>query len=142
MTIALLIFVAVASTIWQQFVSKQTLEDQTKASEALSSNVDTIFMAFALAATAAIAEELAFRGAMQPVFGFWPTAIVFTMIHLQYTLTPASLMILVVAIAFGWIRQRYSTTISMMTHFLYNFIPLVLVAATSEQSLVWLTHLL
>jgi membrane protease YdiL (CAAX protease family) len=81
-------------------------------------------LAFLLAATAAVGEEIAFRGALQPVLGFLPTAIIFAMTHIQYTLTPAWLIIFGVALAFGWIRKHYNTTVSILTHFLYNFIPL------------------
>jgi len=72
----------------------------------------------------------------------WPTAIIFAFTHIQYTLTPAWLIILGVALAFGWIRERYSTTISMLTHFMYNFIPLAAGVSVSSQGLVWLLHLL
>ena len=120
---------------------EETFDEQTKASEALSESINTIGMAFLLAALAAVGEEIAFRGALQPVFGFWPTAVLFALTHLQYTLTPASLIIFGVAIAFGWIRQRYNTTTAMLTHFLYNFIPLALTVAAPEEAMQFITWL-
>lgn len=140
-TVALLIFVAVVSMLWMGAVSEETYKEQTKASEALSESVNSLGIAFLLAATAAISEEIAFRGALQPIIGFWPTAIVFALTHAQYTLTPATLIILVVAVAFGWIRNRYSTTAAILTHFLYNFIPLALTVMMAEESSLWLLRI-
>jgi hypothetical protein len=141
LVIGLLIFVAMVVAVWSGLVSEETFQEQTEASEALSESISTIGMAFLLAATAAISEEIAFRGAMQPVFGFWPTAIVFAATHIQYTLTPASLIILGVAIGFGWLRMRYNTTVSIFAHFIYNFIPLSIAVAMPEETAAWFLRL-
>jgi membrane protease YdiL (CAAX protease family) len=140
-TIALFVFIITASLLWQAVVSKETFEKQNQASDALANSISTLGMAFLVSLSAAVGEEILFRGAMQPVFGLWPTAITFALIHQQYTFTPAALMILVVAIALGWIRQRYNTTVSILTHFTYNFIPLALSVMYSDQALSWLSHL-
>ncbi|MBN2304887.1 MAG: CPBP family intramembrane metalloprotease [Anaerolineae bacterium] len=134
LTIALIIFVAAASMVWMTMVSDETREDQTQASEALADSVNTLGLAFLLAATAAVGEEIAFRGALQPVFGFWPTAIIFALTHAQYTLTPAWLIIFGVAVGFGWIRQRYNTTVAILTHFLYNFALLSIALSVPEET--------
>jgi hypothetical protein len=136
MTIGLLIFVAIVASAWQGLVSEETFEQQTEASDALSGGVTTLWLAFMVAATAAIGEEIAFRGALQPVFGLWPTSIIFALTHIQYTLTPAALIILGVALGFGWLRQGYNTTVAIMTHFMYNFIPLALVVLVPEEEAI------
>ena len=142
MTIALLILVSVVGATWQFLTPPETFEEQTQASNALADSVTTIGLAFVLAASAAISEEIAFRGALQPVFGFWATALIFALTHMQYALTPATLIILGVALAFGWIRLRYNTTVAIATHFLYNFIPLALnVSINEEAALLWLRSL-
>ncbi len=141
-TILLFVFVATVGGIWMQLVSEETYKEQTQASDALSSSVNTIGLAFLLAASAAIGEEIAFRGALQPVIGFWATAVVFALTHIQYTLTPASLIIFGVALAFGWIRKRYNTTVSMLTHFLYNFIPLAVSVSVSQPAIRSLLHVI
>ncbi|MBI5959521.1 MAG: CPBP family intramembrane metalloprotease, partial [Chloroflexi bacterium] len=133
LTIGLLFFVGIVSVIWMGLVSGETFEEQTEASDALSNSVSTLWLAFMVAATAAIGEEIAFRGALQPVFGLWPTSIIFALTHIQYTLTPASLIILGVALGFGWMRKRYNTTAAIATHFMYNFIPLALVVIAPEE---------
>lgn len=133
-TVALLILVSLVGSTWQLLVPPETFEEQTQASNALADSVTTVWLALVLAASAAISEEIAFRGALQPIFGFWPTAIVFALTHMQYALTPATLIILGVAVTFGWIRMRYNTTVAIAAHFLYNFIPLALNVAIGTEA--------
>jgi hypothetical protein len=73
-----------------------------------------------------ISEEILYRGALQPVFGFGITAVFFTLIHLQYLFTPYMLLIFVVALTLGYLRQRYSTTAAMTAHLIYNLLPFLL----------------
>lgn len=132
-TFALFVGLFVIGLVWTLIVPEDIYEEQTQASKALSESIDTIGLAFLVAATAAIGEEIAFRGALQPVIGFWPTALIFTLTHTQYALTPAWLIIFVVAVAFGWIRQRYNTTVAILTHFWYNLFQLLLLFAVPEE---------
>lgn len=137
-TFGLFIFLMIVTAVWVGLVSEDTFREETQASDALASGVDTVWMAFLIAFSAAVSEEIAFRGALQPVFGLWPTAIVFALTHSQYTLTPASLIILGVALVFGWLRARYDTTTAMLTHFLYNFFQLLLVVVLPEEAILLL----
>ncbi|NDJ79202.1 MAG: CPBP family intramembrane metalloprotease [Chloroflexi bacterium] len=131
-TFVLLVFVFFSSIIWQELVSEETLEEQTQASEALADSIGGIGIAFLIAVQAGVGEEIAFRGALQPVFGFWATTALFVLTHMQYTLTPAALIILGVAMVFGWLRQRYNTTVAIMAHFLYDFVLLALSLLAGE----------
>ena len=141
-TFGLFVFVILVGSLWMGLVSEETYEEQNEASSALSDSVTTIGLAFLLAATAAVTEEIAFRGALQPIFGFWPTALLFALTHAQYTLTPAWFIIFGVAVGFGWLRRRFNTTTSMLAHFLYNFIPLALsTVVPEEEALLWITRL-
>lgn len=133
-TFMLFAMLFVFGVIWMTVVPEDVYEEQNRATNALSDSVDSVGIAFVLAGTAAVGEEIAFRGALQPVIGFWPTAIVFALTHTQYTLTPAWLLILVVAIAFGWIRQRYNTTVAILTHFWYNLFQLLLLFVMPEET--------
>ncbi|MEP7285131.1 MAG: CPBP family intramembrane glutamic endopeptidase [Chloroflexota bacterium] len=108
--------------VWQAITPKDVFEQQTVLSEEIGGSVNTLMLGFVLAATAAIGEEIAFRGALQPVFGLWPTALLFALIHSQYVLTPASLLIFAVGLGFGWLRRRYNTTTAIVAHFLYDFV--------------------
>ena len=112
--------------IWSLLVSPETFEAQTEATEAIADSINSWQIVFAVALAASIGEEIAFRGALQPIFGFWATALLFTAVHIQYTLTPASLLIFVVALALGWLRQNFNLWAAISAHFVYNFIQLAL----------------
>jgi hypothetical protein len=118
--------------IWEALVSPETFKEQTEASDALAASVTSIGLALTVALTAGIGEELAFRGALQPIFGFWFTAVMFVISHSQYTLTPAYLIILVVAIGLGLIRKYYDTTTAIFTHFFYNLTLLILTLSETD----------
>jgi membrane protease YdiL (CAAX protease family) len=122
----LILVVYVVSIIWFLIVGQETFEEQNEASDAIAESINTLWLALGVSVTAAIGEEIAFRGALQPIFGLWWTAIFFTLVHMQYTLTPAAFIILVVAIGLGWLRRRYNLYAAIAAHFLYNFIPLAL----------------
>ncbi|MCL4371572.1 MAG: CPBP family intramembrane metalloprotease [Chloroflexi bacterium] len=70
--------------------------------------------------SAALGEETLFRGALQPRFGLAPTAVLFALVHSNYGLSLVTLIVLVVGIALGLIRQRYNTSTSMVAHAAYN----------------------
>lgn len=131
-TAALVIVVMIMGGIWEALVSPETFKEQTEASDALAASVTSIGLALTVALTAGIGEELAFRGALQPIFGFWFTAVMFVISHSQYTLTPAYLIILVVAIGLGLIRKYYDTTTAIFTHFFYNLTLLILTLSETD----------
>jgi len=92
----------------------------------------TIPLAFLVATTAAVGEEIFFRGAVQPIFGIIPTSIFFALIHTQVLLSPGIVGIFLISLAFGWLRKKYSTTAAIIAHFIYNFlIVLINIAITS-----------
>ncbi len=136
MAFALYAVAFASDVIWQSLSPQDVYQQQNVVSQAISQSITTLTLAFLLALTAAIGEEIAFRGALQPVFGLWPTSILFAAIHLQYVLTPASVLILVVGLGFGWLRQRYNTTTSIVAHFLYDFVPPALGILTQVLSLM------
>lgn len=142
LTFVLLVGLVILGMVWVMLVPEELYEEQTQASEALSRSVTSIGLAVLLAATAAVGEEIAFRGALQPVLGLWPTAVVFALTHTQYALTPAWLIIFGVAIAFGWVRQRYNTTVAILTHFWYNLIQLLFLFVMPESATESFLHIL
>lgn len=116
------------SAIWQASVSPDTLAEQSAAAQAMFAAFSgSLWLGFLLALTAGIGEELLFRGALQPIFGNVIVSIFFVMLHSQYILTPASLIILTVSLVFGFLRNHYTTPSAMMAHFVYNFTPFVLI---------------
>jgi hypothetical protein len=67
-----------------------------------------------------IGEESIFRGAMQPRFGLLITSILFALVHGQYGISLATLVVLVLGLVLGLVRNRTNTTTAMLTHALYN----------------------
>lgn len=66
-----------------------------------------------------IGEEMLYRGALQPAFGLWATSFIFAIHHIQY-LNLAIVLIFLLGLALGWIRNRYSTTTAALVHAAYN----------------------
>lgn len=88
----------------------------------------------ALAIGAGIGEEILFRGALQPVLGIWFTSALFAVVHVQYgLLNPATLVLFLLALILGYIKQRHNTTVAIFVHFGYNLVLalITLLAATS-----------
>jgi membrane protease YdiL (CAAX protease family) len=73
-----------------------------------------------LGLAAAIGEETLFRGALQPRFGRIFTAFLFALLHSTYGISLAFIAVFVLGYVLGWIRDRYSTTVAMVTHAAYN----------------------
>ena len=73
-----------------------------------------------LGLAAALGEESVFRGAMQPVFGLLLTSVLFALLHSQYGISLASLLVLIVGLVLGLLRLRYNTSTSMIAHATYN----------------------
>jgi membrane protease YdiL (CAAX protease family) len=69
-----------------------------------------------------IGEEIVFRGAAQPRFGLFVTALLFALIHTQYTVSPALAQILAMGLILGIVRERVNTTTSIAVHASYNIL--------------------
>lgn len=86
----------------------------------------TIAKAAAIGLSAGIGEEILFRGAVQPRFGLWVTALLFAAGHTQYGLSLATLEVLLIGVILGVIRNRTNTTTCIAIHTLYNFVDVLL----------------
>jgi uncharacterized protein len=81
-----------------------------------------IIGAIAIGVVAGFSEELLFRGAIQPKLGLLLSSIVFTFLHSQYLLSPVTLLVFVISMVLGVIRNRTgSVPLCMAIHALYNF---------------------
>jgi len=98
---------------------QETLDETTQ-------NLDLVWGALAIGLTAAIGEELLFRGAIQPRYGVIFTAIVFAIVHVQYH--PALILtgLLPVGLVLGYERKYLNTTACIITHAAYNIIAVLL----------------
>lgn len=73
-----------------------------------------------LGLAAALGEETIFRGALQPRFGLILTTVLFALLHSQYGISVATLLVFGVGLVLGLLRLRYNTTTSMAAHAVYN----------------------
>jgi membrane protease YdiL (CAAX protease family) len=113
------------SIIWI-LVNPEQVEAIGQISEVLLGGVDSFGSIFLVAICSSVSEELLFRGAMQPRFGILFTSILFAFTHLQYAISPATLLILIIGIVLGVLRRRFGTWTAIFTHFGYNFSLLML----------------
>jgi membrane protease YdiL (CAAX protease family) len=120
---ACLVLIFVFVSLLTVLLPLDVIENQGAASNQIATILSqSLWIAFLAAASAAIGEEILFRGALQPVFGIIPTTLFFALLHSQYALTPSSIAIILVGGAFGWLKQRQSTTAAIIAHFAYNFV--------------------
>lgn len=108
--------------VWGALAPEQMAEVE-RLSEALIAPI--LAYGWAGAATiglaAGIGEELLFRGAAQPRFGLIATSVLFAVLHTQYSVSPALILIFVLALVLGVARQRAGTWTAIAIHATYNF---------------------
>ncbi len=73
-----------------------------------------------LGVAAGVAEEVLFRGALQPRFGLIATAFLFAAVHTQYGITFASLEVFVLGVGLGLLRQWSGTLTCVLCHAGYD----------------------
>lgn len=75
--------------------------------------------AMLLGVTAGVGEELTMRGALQPRLGLVLTSALFASLHVQYSWF-GMLVVMVIGLALGLLRQRTGTTVCIAVHALYD----------------------
>lgn len=123
-----LIVVSLLLSVWQVLVPAEEFAAQTEAIEALDAAVISLPLAFVVAISAALGEEIWLRGGVQPVFGLVASSALFALLHIQALLSLGMFIFFAIGLAFGWLRQRYSTTAAVIAHFSFNFLPFLLAA--------------
>jgi uncharacterized protein len=133
----LLFGVAIAfNIITSFFLPREQIEAQSRAAESLAQAFATLPLAFILSSSAAIGEEIFYRGALQPVFGNLVTSVFFAVMHTQVLLTPGVVLIFIVSYVLGVLRARQSTTAAIIAHFVYNFVQLLLLILASSTGVI------
>jgi membrane protease YdiL (CAAX protease family) len=130
--LGLLIFMLIFNVIWTLVTSPELIEQQTSAAEQLNMAFSTLPLAFVLAISASLGEEIWVRGGLQPIFGLGVSSIFFASLHMQVAFTPGIVLILIVSLGLGWLRRRHSTTAAIIAHFCFNFVQLALLALAVE----------
>lgn len=118
---ALVVLQWIVGAVWALLDPEQA-ELLGQLNESLLGDFDTVGEWLLLALAAGIGEEILFRGAAQPVFGLVATSLLFAVVHVQYGLTPITLLVFVLGFVLGLIRQRTSTTVAIFVHTGYNFV--------------------
>jgi len=75
---------------------------------------------FTIGVAAALGEETLLRGAVQPRFGLELAALVFALLHSTYGLSLSTLVVFVLGLVLGLVRNRTNTSTSMIVHAVYN----------------------
>lgn len=127
----LLYGVAIVFSILISVLLPQSI-DQSAAAESLAAAFATIPLALLLSSSAAIGEEIFYRGALQPIFGNLLTSLFFAVMHTQLLLSPGIVVIFIVSYVLGWLRQQHSTTAAIIAHFIYNLVQLLLLMLVSS----------
>jgi membrane protease YdiL (CAAX protease family) len=113
------------NVIWQA-IDPRSLNEVGGVLKSLTGGLTGVPGALAIGLSAAIGEELFFRGAYQPRMGLPLAALLFASFHVQYGVTPATVLVLVIGVVLGVLRQRTSTTVCILVHFLFNFVSVLL----------------
>ena len=118
----LLGFDFLVSWVWQG-IDPAGYDLLEKVNENLFGGLATVGGAIALGLSAGISEELLFRGAVQPRLGLLLTTFIFTIGHLQYGLTLATLQVFAIGLVWGLMRKRTgSVIVCMVSHATYNMV--------------------
>ena len=117
----ILVSLAILTEELWRMIDPQGLERVGSLSKALLGNFSGLNGALAIGVAAAIGEESFFRGAYQPRMGIPLTSLLFASFHVQYGITLATLLILIMSVVLGVLRARTSLTVCILVHFLYNF---------------------
>ena len=105
--------------------SEQSMTESGEASNSLTQEFATLPRALLLSISAAVGEEILFRGALQPVFGNILVSVFFTLMHTQTFVSPGLVLIFVVSFILGRLRERQNTVAAIIAHFTYNFVLLL-----------------
>lgn len=124
-TAGLLAFSFLTNVVWQA-IDPNSLKEVGGVLKVMTGNLNGVPGALAIGLSAAIGEETFFRGAYQPRMGLPLAALLFASFHVQYGVTPATLLVLVIGAVLGVLRQRTSLTVCIMVHFLFNFVSVLL----------------
>ena len=82
-------------------------------------NIGGLGAAAVAAVVLAIGEELLFRGAIQPRYGIFLTALAFAALHTQYGFPVAPLTVFAIGLVLGIERRYTNTSTSVISHVLF-----------------------
>ena len=119
-------FVAVVATAVTYAIDSGTSELIDQNLETITGGHPTWIMAPVIGLSAGIAEELLFRGALQPRYGIFLTSLLFTALHGQYGFSFVLVGLFGLSVLLGLLAKRFGTTHSIIAHTLYNTVSVLL----------------
>ena len=119
--VMLVLIQAIIGGIWALLNPEQAAQ-LGSLNDALLAGFDSIGEWFILAIASGIGEETLFRGALQPIFGLPLTSFLFAIVHIQYGLTPITIVVFFLGLILGLVRRFTNTTVAIYVHFGYNFL--------------------
>jgi hypothetical protein len=124
--VVVILVVSAAANLVAESLVPDIYDDLQETLDETTQNLDLVWGALAIGLTAAIGEELLFRGAIQPRYGVIFTAIVFALVHVQYH--PALILtgLLPAGLVLGYERKYLNTSACIITHAAYNIIAVLL----------------
>ncbi len=129
--IFLLMVEFVVAVAWMLIAPEQA-ELIGEISEMMLGELDSLGKILLLSLLSSVSEEVLFRGALQPRLGIALSSVLFAVTHLQYAISPATLVVLLIGFVLGLLRRYFGTWAAILTHFCYNF-GLMLLAMIARQ---------
>lgn len=120
--IVLLVLLQAAGGATWAYLEPEQFEQFEGLNGQLLGGFDTFGEWVILAVATGVGEELLFRGALQPVFGVGFTAVLFAIAHVQYGLTPVTVVVFIIGAVLGHLRRQHHTTLTIFVHGGYNFV--------------------
>jgi N-acetylneuraminic acid mutarotase/membrane protease YdiL (CAAX protease family) len=127
-TAAVLVGVAIGGERLTARLSPTIAENVGRINDQALANIGGLGAAAVAAILLGIGEEVLFRGAIQPRYGVFLTALAFAALHTQYGFPAAPLTLFAVGLVLGIERRYTNTTASILSHVLFVSTMVTLVA--------------
>jgi membrane protease YdiL (CAAX protease family) len=119
----LMALVGVGADFLSNWLTPQTANQLNQVSNALYGSFGSDILPWLLlAVSAGVAEEILFRGALQPRLGLLLTSVLFTTTHLQYGFSIVLGVILLGGLSLGLLRKYANTTTAIVCHVTYDLL--------------------
>lgn len=118
-TAIVLVGVAIGGQRLTAQFSPTIAENVRRINDQALANIGGLGMAAVAAILLGIGEELLFRGAIQPRYGIFLTALAFAALHTQYGFPLAPLTVFAIGLVLGVERRYTNTTASILSHVLF-----------------------
>lgn len=127
-TAAALVGTAIGGQRLTALLSPTIAENVRRINEQALANIGGLGAAAVAAVLLAIGEELLFRGAIQPRYGIFLTALAFAALHTQYGFPAAPLTVFAIGLVLGIARRYTNTTAAILSHVLFVIAMVTLVS--------------